>query len=302
MDGLVTDANTLGSVGLRPSCVGIAGRAPGLPPTALPRRPPRPRRTPSRHRVAHPDGREMTTEDWTADSARSWRCIWAVMRYPNPITARRVVDDSFLLFFKRARCRRRVRGSVGPRGEPVGRRAGHLLAHRGNRSRCPRGRHAHRAVPIPAGAAAGPAVMRPITATYRLQLRGDAFTLDDARRLADYLDRLGVSHVYLSPILTAMPGSTHGYDVADPTSVSSELGGRPALVALSAELSERGMGLVVDLVPNHLGIGRPQHNRWWWDVLTNGHRSPFRPVLRHRLAGRQRHRRADRAAGARRRT
>ncbi|NKS04628.1 malto-oligosyltrehalose synthase, partial [Rhodococcus hoagii] len=117
--------------------------------------------------------------------------------------------------------------------------------------------------------------MRPITATYRLQLRGDAFTLDDARRLADYLDRLGVSHVYLSPILTAMPGSTHGYDVADPTSVSSELGGRPALVALSAELSERGMGLVVDLVPNHLGIGRPQHNRWWWDVLTNGHRSPF---------------------------
>ncbi len=78
----------------------------------------------------------------------------------------------------------------------------------------------------------------------------DAFTLDDARRLADYLDRLGVSHVYLSPILTAMPGSTHGYDVADPTSVSSELGGRPALVALSAELSERGMGLVVDLVPN----------------------------------------------------
>lgn len=117
--------------------------------------------------------------------------------------------------------------------------------------------------------------MRPVTATYRLQLRGDAFTLDDARRLADYLDRLGVSHVYLSPILTAMPGSTHGYDVTDPTSVSAELGGRPALVALSAELSERGMGLIVDLVPNHVGIGRPEQNRWWWDLLANGHRSPF---------------------------
>ncbi|PTR32279.1 maltooligosyl trehalose synthase [Rhodococcus sp. OK519] len=117
--------------------------------------------------------------------------------------------------------------------------------------------------------------MRPITATYRLQLQGDTLTLDDARRLVDYLDRLGVSHVYLSPILTAVSGSTHGYDVTDPTSVSMELGGRPALVALSAELSERDMGLIVDLVPNHLGIGRPRQNRWWWDVLTNGHRSPF---------------------------
>ncbi|MGO4203139.1 malto-oligosyltrehalose synthase [Rhodococcus sp. TAF43] len=117
--------------------------------------------------------------------------------------------------------------------------------------------------------------MRPITATYRLQLRGDAFTLDDARRLADYLDRLGVSHLYLSPILTATAGSTHGYDVIDPTTVSAEIGGRAALVALSAELAERDMGLIVDLVPNHVGVGRPRENRWWWDVLTNGRRSPF---------------------------
>ncbi|RVW05670.1 malto-oligosyltrehalose synthase [Rhodococcus xishaensis] len=117
--------------------------------------------------------------------------------------------------------------------------------------------------------------MKPITATYRLQLRGDSFTLDDARRLADYLDRLGVSHLYLSPILTATSGSTHGYDVTDPTTVSTELGGRAALVALSAELRERNMGLIVDLVPNHMGISRPSENRWWWDVLTNGQRSPF---------------------------
>ncbi|MCL2534051.1 MAG: malto-oligosyltrehalose synthase, partial [Nocardiaceae bacterium] len=74
---------------------------------------------------------------------------------------------------------------------------------------------------------------------------------------------------------TATTGSTHGYDVTDPTTVSAALGGRAALVALSAELSERGMGLVVDLVPNHLGIAHPHENRWWWDVLTNGRRSPF---------------------------
>lgn len=117
--------------------------------------------------------------------------------------------------------------------------------------------------------------MRAVTATYRLQLRGDSFTLDDARRLADYLDRLGVSHLYLSPILTAASGSSHGYDVTDPTTVSAALGGRPALVALSAELNERGMGLIVDLVPNHVGVGRPAENRWWWDVLTHGSRSPF---------------------------
>lgn len=117
--------------------------------------------------------------------------------------------------------------------------------------------------------------MRAITATYRLQLRGDSFTLDDARHVADYLDRLGVSHLYLSPILTATSGSAHGYDVTDPTTVSTELGGRAALVALSAVLSERGMGLVVDLVPNHMGIAPPTENRWWWDVLTHGARSPF---------------------------
>ncbi|CAM2975470.1 malto-oligosyltrehalose synthase [Prescottella defluvii] len=117
--------------------------------------------------------------------------------------------------------------------------------------------------------------MRPITATYRLQLRGDAFTLDDARRLADYLDRLGVSHLYLSPILTATAGSMHGYDVTDPTTVSAALGGRAALAALAAELAERDMGIIVDLVPNHVGVGRPRENRWWWDVLTHGRRSPF---------------------------
>ncbi|MFG1784133.1 malto-oligosyltrehalose synthase [Rhodococcus oryzae] len=116
---------------------------------------------------------------------------------------------------------------------------------------------------------------RAITGTYRLQLRGDAFTLDDARRLADYLDDLGVSHLYLSPVLTAAAGSTHGYDVTDPTSVSPALGGRESLVALASELRGRGMGLIVDLVPNHVGVADPGQNRWWWDVLMHGAGSAY---------------------------
>ncbi|MEV0948788.1 malto-oligosyltrehalose synthase [Rhodococcus sp. NPDC049939] len=114
-----------------------------------------------------------------------------------------------------------------------------------------------------------------ITATYRLQLRGDHFTLDDATAIADYLDDLGVSHVYLSPILTAASGSTHGYDVTDVTRVDPALGGREALLALFEELRDRGMGIVVDLVPNHVGVAKPRENAWWWDVLTHGRRSEY---------------------------
>ncbi|MBJ8343176.1 malto-oligosyltrehalose synthase [Antrihabitans sp. YC2-6] len=115
----------------------------------------------------------------------------------------------------------------------------------------------------------------PIGSTYRLQLRGDAFTLSDARRLVDYLNRLGVTHLYLSPVLTASRGSTHGYDVTDPTTVSTELGGTQELQALSDELRARGMGLVIDIVPNHVGVGDPTQNAWWWDVLKFGRQSAF---------------------------
>ncbi|MFC7448882.1 malto-oligosyltrehalose synthase [Rhodococcus daqingensis] len=117
--------------------------------------------------------------------------------------------------------------------------------------------------------------MAAITGTYRLQLRGDAFTLDDARELADYLDDLGVSHLYLSPVLSAATGSTHGYDVTDPTTVSLQLGGRESLAALASELRERGMGLIVDLVPNHVGVADPRQNPWWWDVLRHGRTSEY---------------------------
>ncbi|MBV9513917.1 MAG: malto-oligosyltrehalose synthase [Mycobacteriaceae bacterium] len=117
--------------------------------------------------------------------------------------------------------------------------------------------------------------MTPVVSTYRLQLRGDAFTLADAEDLLDYLDDLGISHVYLSPILTAVTGSTHGYDVTDPTTVSGELGGADALRNLSAAARARGIGLVVDIVPNHVGVGQPMQNPWFCDVLRHGRESAY---------------------------
>ncbi|HTQ18261.1 alpha-amylase family glycosyl hydrolase, partial [Mycobacterium sp.] len=119
----------------------------------------------------------------------------------------------------------------------------------------------------------------PVLATYRLQLRGAssgfAFTFADAEDLLDYLDDLGVSHVYLSPIMTAVSGSSHHYDVTDPTTVAPELGGADGLARLSAAARARGMGLVVDIVPNHVGVGKPEQNAWWWDVLRHGRNSEY---------------------------
>ncbi|MDT5107911.1 MAG: (1-_4)-alpha-D-glucan 1-alpha-D-glucosylmutase [Mycobacterium sp.] len=120
---------------------------------------------------------------------------------------------------------------------------------------------------------------RPVLSTYRVQLRGPlsghGFTLADAESLLDYLDDLGVSHLYLSPILTAGAASAHGYDVTDPTAVSAGLGGPEALARLSDAAATRGMGLIVDIVPNHVGIDEPANNRWWWDVLTYGRDSDY---------------------------
>lgn len=120
---------------------------------------------------------------------------------------------------------------------------------------------------------------QPVLSTYRLQLRAGphdaAFTFGDAERIVDYLDELGVSHLYLSPVLTAVPGSEHGYDVIDPTTVSAALGGRAGLLALSRAARARGMGVIVDIVPNHVAVDPALHNRWWWDVLTHGRASRF---------------------------
>ena len=119
----------------------------------------------------------------------------------------------------------------------------------------------------------------PVLSTYRLQLRGPAsgfgFTFADAENLLDYLDDLGVSHLYLSPIITPVAGSTHGYDVADPTTVSAELGGPEGLARLSAAARARGLGVIVDIVPNHVGIDQPEQNQWWWDVMRHGRSSDY---------------------------
>lgn len=118
-----------------------------------------------------------------------------------------------------------------------------------------------------------------VTSTYRLQMRGpasgEAFTFADAEELVDYFAELGVSHLYLSPILTASEGSSHGYDVTDPTTVSAELGGPEGFRSLAEKAREAGLGIVVDIVPNHVGVDVPKQNRWWWDVLTHGRESSF---------------------------
>ncbi|MFJ1764403.1 malto-oligosyltrehalose synthase [Amycolatopsis sp. NPDC088138] len=105
--------------------------------------------------------------------------------------------------------------------------------------------------------------------TYRVQLRPE-FTFADAAGLTGYLRDLGIGALYASPVLDATPGSTHGYDVVDPTRARPELGGEQARQDLSKKLKEAGLGLVVDIVPNHMSVETPKVNRWWWDVLTHG--------------------------------
>ncbi len=111
----------------------------------------------------------------------------------------------------------------------------------------------------------------PVT-TYRLQLQS-AFTFDDARAIVPYLAGLGVTDVYASPFFRAKPGSTHGYDVCDFGQLNPELGGDTAFEALAAALTEHGMGVVADFVPNHMGV-EPVLNPWWRDVLEHGQASP----------------------------
>jgi (1->4)-alpha-D-glucan 1-alpha-D-glucosylmutase len=111
------------------------------------------------------------------------------------------------------------------------------------------------------------------TATYRLQL-GPRLRFDQVAELVDYLAALGVSDCYLSPVFAARAGSEHGYDVVDHGTLNPELGGEAEFRALAARLRERGMGLVLDVVPNHMCIATPD-NPWWNDVLENGPSSPY---------------------------
>ena len=110
-------------------------------------------------------------------------------------------------------------------------------------------------------------------ATYRLQFhRG--FKFKDATALVPYLASLGISHVYASPFLKARPGSTHGYDVVDPSQVNPEIGTQGDLKELLRTLKQHGMGMVLDLVPNHMGVLQAD-NPWWLDVLEKGRASPY---------------------------
>ncbi|WP_405070839.1 malto-oligosyltrehalose synthase [Kribbella sp. NBC_01510] len=112
-------------------------------------------------------------------------------------------------------------------------------------------------------------------ATYRLQLRAE-FGFDDAATVVPYLSGLGISHAYLSPILQAAPGSTHGYDVVDHSRLSEPAGGRPAFDRLAARLADHRMGAVADVVPNHVAVPTPARlNKALWSVLRDGPGSPY---------------------------
>lgn len=117
------------------------------------------------------------------------------------------------------------------------------------------------------------AEMRTPHSTYRLQIN-DSFTLFDAARWANYLRQLGADWVYCSPLLQAEPGSDHGYDVVDHSTTDAARGGREGLAALADAAHECGLGVLVDIVPNHVGVATPAVSVWWRDVLTLGQASP----------------------------
>ncbi|KAA9107888.1 malto-oligosyltrehalose synthase [Microbacterium rhizomatis] len=110
--------------------------------------------------------------------------------------------------------------------------------------------------------------------TYRLQIRR-SFDLDAAAAVTGYLRDLGVSWAYLSPLLRATEGSDHGYDVVDPTLVDPDRGGGAGLDRFAASARAAGLGILIDTVPNHMGISEPAQNPWWWDVLTHGRGSRY---------------------------
>jgi (1->4)-alpha-D-glucan 1-alpha-D-glucosylmutase len=116
------------------------------------------------------------------------------------------------------------------------------------------------------------ALTRPRHATYRLQL-GTALGFEAVADLAPYLAALGISDTYLSPCFKCAPGSTHGYDVTDHNAFNPEVGSEATFDRMAAALAAHGLGLILDVVPNHMGIAGDS-NPWWLDVLENGPSSP----------------------------
>src|SRR5436190_11177175 len=109
-------------------------------------------------------------------------------------------------------------------------------------------------------------------ATYRLQLNA-GFTFSDAKAVAAYLAQLGISDLYTSPILKARKGSTHGYDIVDATALNPELGSEDDFSALHEEMRRHDIGLLLDIVPNHMAASH--ENGWWMSVLEDGRQSRF---------------------------
>ncbi|QGF22759.1 malto-oligosyltrehalose synthase [Raineyella fluvialis] len=116
--------------------------------------------------------------------------------------------------------------------------------------------------------------MRTPSSTYRLQITGE-FTLRDATAMIGYLRDLGVGALYLSPVLQSNDGSEHGYDCVDPTTIDAQRGGEEAWAELVEAAHAAGIGIVVDIVPNHLGVAEPDQNPSWWSVLKEGKDSPY---------------------------
>ncbi len=116
--------------------------------------------------------------------------------------------------------------------------------------------------------------MRVPKSTYRLQITKD-FPLAAAASLVPYMKELGVDWVYLSPLLAAEPGSDHGYDVIDHGRIDPDRGGAEGLAEVAGAAHEAGLGVLVDIVPNHVGIATPKHSAWWWDVLKQGQDSVY---------------------------
>jgi (1->4)-alpha-D-glucan 1-alpha-D-glucosylmutase len=121
------------------------------------------------------------------------------------------------------------------------------------------------------------ALLRVPVATYRLQL-GPSLSFDGAARLCDYLDALGITDVYTSPFFETASDASHGYDVSDHNRLREELGGADAFSRFAEALRHHGLGLLIDLVPNHMGIAHAR-NAWWRDVLEDGPSSPYAEVF-----------------------
>lgn len=116
--------------------------------------------------------------------------------------------------------------------------------------------------------------MRTPISTYRFQVR-ESFDLAAVAEQLPYVKDLGADWVYLSPILAAEPGSDHGYDVVDHSQVDPSRGGAAGMKAVADRAHELGLGVLVDIVPNHVGVATPVESLWWWDLLTHGTASRY---------------------------